>query len=174
MVEYHFRSSEGPPVGPIGVDEFRQRQEAGEVNDETMVWRSGMLNWMSYAALRADEERATVARTTQPPARPAKAAATTVPVRAKGILPCGMCGQEWPESLLTVEDGQQICGNCVNRKKKEMKDGVKVRPSTGKGAWACIILAVVCAGCLYYKVSHYGIGPPMKAKELTEAAKYGR
>src|SRR2546430_7528857 len=41
-----------------GVDEFRQRQEAGEVNDETMVWRSGMLNWMSYAALRADEERA--------------------------------------------------------------------------------------------------------------------
>ncbi len=36
-----------------------------------------------------------------------------------------------------------------------MKDGrPKTSAGNGWGAWSCMILAVVFAGCLYYKVSH--------------------
>ena len=173
MVQYHFKIDDGPDLGPVSAEEFQVRLEAGDIKDETMVWRSGMIEWATYASLRASDQQSALARTTKPARSPVKAAAPAVAPRGDQI-PCGSCGLEWPQNLLTLEDGRQICGNCVNRKKKEMKDGRKVRPIGGGKATACIILAIVCAGCLYYKVSHYGIGPPMKAKELSEPAKYGR
>jgi len=176
MVQYFFRPSEGPSLGPIDAEEFRQRQDAGEINDETMVWRSGMTDWTTFASMRAQEQLAAQPKpaVAAPPPVPKKTVTAAV-APAKGFLACGTCKQDWPESLLTVEDGKKICGNCLNRKRKEMKDGrPKASAASGVGAWACMIIAVICAGCLYYKVSHYGIGPPMKAKEFTEKAKYGR
>jgi hypothetical protein len=142
-----------------------------------MVWRSGMTDWTTCASMRAQEQLATRPKpaVAAPPLPPKKKTVNAAGAPGKGFLACGMCGQDWPESLLTLEDGKKICGNCLNRKRKEMKDGrPKVSAGNGWGAWACMILAIVCAGCLYYKVSHYGIGPPMKAKEFTEKAKYGK
>ncbi len=178
MVQYHFRLSDGPDLGPIGAEEFQRRQEAGEINDETMVWRSGMVDWTTYAKLRAIELRAA-----QPPAKlpppppplPGKAAAKTAAPGVKRI-PCGVCGQEWPESLLTLQEGQHTCGNCQNKKKQEMKEGrSRKTASNGVGAWLLMIMAVVCAGCLAYKVSHYGIRLPKgKVQELTAPSTYGK
>ena len=67
MVQYHFRTKEGPSVGPINTDEFRQHLEAGEITDATMVWRSGLIDWTNYAALRAFEEEMARKRATPPP-----------------------------------------------------------------------------------------------------------
>lgn len=177
MLQYHFRTSEGPALGPIGVDEFQQRLVAGEINDETMVWRSGMVDWTTYSALRALEQPAARAAAVQPPPLPVKKEATRTPVKSvTDFQACGLCGQKWPISLLTKEGGQQICGNCVNHKKQEMKDGrKKAGAGTGMGAWALMILAVVCAGCLAYKVSHYGIRLPKgPVQELTAPSTYGK
>jgi len=175
MVQYYFKPSEGPNLGPIDAEEFRQRQEAGEITDQTMVWRSGMGDWTTCASMRAQEQLAAQPKPPEPPRLPKKTTVKTPAVPAKGFLTCGMCGQDWPETLLTLRDDQKICGNCLNRKIKEDKDGrPKSTAGQGVGAWVCMIIAIVCAGCLYYKVSHYGIGPPMKAKEFTEKAKYGR
>lgn len=176
MVEYHFRTSDGPSLGPISVDEFRQRQEAGEINDETMVWRSGLTDWMTYAALQAVEQRAAEPKPAKAPRQPVKKATEAGSAPRAGFLACGSCGQEWPEALLSPEDGKQICGNCVNRNKQDIKEGRrKAGAGTGMGAWALIILAVVCAGCLWYKVSHYGIRLPKgPVKELSAPATYGK
>lgn len=176
MVLYHFKTSEGPDLGPISLEEFRQRQEAGEINDDTMVWRSGLTDWMTNAALRAADERAAQAVPAKAAPRPARKAASAKVEPRPGFFACGSCKQEWPEGLLSEEGGQKICGNCLNIKKRQAKEGrQKAGAGTGIGAWALIILAVVCAGCLYYKVSHYGVRlPKERTQELSAPSTYGK
>ena len=173
MVQYHFKTNEGPALGPIGADEFQQRLEAGEIKDETMVWRSGMIDWTTYATLRANEQRAAAP---QPPPLPKKAAAAKVAVSGPGRLPCGTCGKEWPESLLLQHEGQPICGTCEDKRKQDIKNGKKKKGAgSGAGALFLMVVAVVCAGCLAYKVSHYGIRLQHdKVKELTAPSTYGK
>src|SRR5215218_9975442 len=102
MVQYYFKVSDGPDLGPMGADEFQQRHQAGEINDETMVWRSGMVDWKTYGALRAAEERAAQPQAAKPPPLPReKPLRAGSPPRA-GFLACGLCTQEWPETLLSL------------------------------------------------------------------------
>jgi hypothetical protein len=163
MVQYHFRTNAGPAFGPIDAADFKQRQEAGEITHNTMVWRSGLLEWTTCAGLHAIEQRAAQSSCTTPPPLPAKT--TAIPARpAVQFIPCSACAQAWPGDLLTVEEGQKICGNCLNRKKQEKKDGKKKNgPGNGLGTWAMMIIAIICAACLAYKVTYYGIKLP-KAK----------
>jgi hypothetical protein len=176
MAQYHFKTAEGPSLGPIEADEFLQRQEAGEINDETMVWRSGMVDWTTYGAMRAAELLAAQPRSKVPPPLPQKKATRPAVAPPSDFVACGSCGQEWPASLLTLEEGQKVCGNCLNRAKQEKKTGQKkAGPGSGIGAWVMMILAIVCAACLAYKVSHYGIRlPKEKVQELTAPSTYGK
>src|SRR5436190_19565441 len=101
MVQYHFRTKEGPSLGPIGADEFQQRLEAGDISDETMVWRSGMLDWTTYADLRAKEERAKLPPPlpgTVPPPLPAKESHHSSARPTVQFIACASCGQDWPEN----------------------------------------------------------------------------
>lgn len=170
MVQYHFRTSDGPSLGPIDADEFRQRQEAGEIDDATMVWRSGMVDWLKYADLRAADERVALP---QPPPLPTppvkkKAKAESKPTVRAGFSACASCHQEWPDTLLAEIDRKRICGNCQNLKKEREKDNRrKAGAGTGLGAWALIIMAIVCTACLIYKVNRYGVRLPKEpVKEL--------
>lgn len=177
MVQFHFRTSDGPSVGPIGSEEFRQRQEAGEIDDATMVWRSGMVDWLTYADLRAFDQRASEPQPPKRPATPAKKIKAEVGTTIKaGFCACASCRQEWPETLLTAVDGKRICGNCQNLQKEQRKDTRrKAGAGTGVGAWALILLAIVCAGCLTYKVNRYGVRLPKEpVKELTAPSTFGR
>jgi hypothetical protein len=176
MVLYHFKTSEGSGLGPIDINEFRQRHEAGEITDETLVWRSGLADWMTYGALRAIEQRAAQPRPTEPPPLPAKVARRTAAPSSADFMPCGVCGQEWPGSLLFLEHGRKICGPCQHGQKENLKKRrLKKGAGNGIGAWALMILAIVCAGCLAYKVSRYGIRLPKgPVQELTAPATYGK
>jgi hypothetical protein len=153
MVQYHFRTNEGPSLGPIDVDEFRQRQEAGEINDDTMVWRSGMADWTNYANLRALEQKAAEPRRAEPPPLPVKAASTAS--RSVQFLPCGTCNQEWPEHLLEMRGSKHMCGNCRRRHAEEVKKAKLQNSasgvSSGWGMWILktMALAAVCGGLLY-------------------------
>lgn len=175
-LQYHFKTNEGPDLGPIGVEEFQQRCEAGEINDDTMVWRSGLTDWMPYSSLRAAEQRAAQTPPAVSRAPSAKKKPVAAPGPRPGFLACGSCAQEWPEGLLFAENGQRICGNCQARQKEALKNGrLKKASSTGGKAWFLIILAIVCTGCLVYKVSHYGIRlPKEKMQELSAPATYGK
>jgi len=162
MVQYHFRTKEGPSLGPIGVDEFRQHLEAGEIEEETMVWRSGMLDWTSYANLRSIEERAARPKSAEPPPLPPdafpKKAAVAPTAPAARILPCGSCGQEWPENLMTPLGAKHICGNCQRQQKDNFKKSqLKNHASGVSGEWGTWLLktvgmAVLCGSLIFTRV----------------------
>jgi hypothetical protein len=154
MVQYHFRTKEGPSLGPIGAEEFRLRLEAGDIDDETMVWRSGMLDWTTYANLRAIEERAA-----QPPPLPSQAP-PPLPVKESHhaaarasvqFIACAACGQDWPENLLNLHGRKHVCGNCVRTQKDTFKKiqhkNAKSEISAGWVAWLVKVLligAIIC------------------------------
>ena len=136
MVQYHFRTKEGPSLGPIGADEFRQRLDAGDIDDETMVWRSGMIEWMTYAALRAREQQSAQARVVPPSRSQVKAAAPAAAPRDSQFLRCSSCGQDWPKGLLTQEGDLQVCGNCQRSRAEAIKSG---RPNRIPGGRAKVV-----------------------------------
>jgi uncharacterized RDD family membrane protein YckC len=47
-----FYAKDGQPAGPVDENEFDRLIAAGEVNNTTLVWRSGLPDWRPYAELR--------------------------------------------------------------------------------------------------------------------------
>jgi hypothetical protein len=162
MVQYHFKTAEGPSLGPIEDGEFKQRLQAGEINDQTMVWRSGMVEWTTFAALRARDEQAAKL----PPPLPGKAVAHQASPAAVKFLACGTCGQDWPESLLSMEGSKPICGNCQRRerdnfKQNQLKNGVgRSNPWVVWLKW--VSFAILLAGMFYLNIT-------LRHKHLEEA-----
>jgi hypothetical protein len=173
MVQYFCQVCNGPNLGPLSTEEFQQRLEAGEIQDETMVWRSGMGDWSTYRALCAAEKGVAPAspQASATPASPRKASPATTAPKPK-FLACSACGQEWPDTLLFAG----ICGICKNRQKAEAGKGKKVAGAgTGLIGWFFIALSIVSIGAMAYRIVHpLPPGPKEKVKELTEPAKYGR
>ena len=179
MAQYFCKVRNGPDLGPLSTDEFQQRLEAGEIQDETMVWRSGMGDWSTYRALCAAEKAVAPAspQASATPASPRKAKAKRRVPRPPGterpkFLACGACGQEWPDTLLFAG----ICGNCKNRQKAEADKGKKAAGAgTGLIGWFFIALAIVSVVAMAYRIVHpLPPAPKEKVKELTEPAKYGK
>ncbi len=143
MVQYYFRNAEGAKIGPVGAEEFQQLRDAGDIEDRTMVWHSGMIDWEPYVAVQARQE---LAKTPQPrphrTAAPATAPAT--PSAAGGPrLACGTCGQDWPEALLSMESGRPMCGNC-QRLKKEKEQSGRMSNAAGVGGWGAWLIKCAC------------------------------
>src|SRR5579871_4529042 len=116
--QYFFKVSNGPDQGPMGLAEFQKRLMAGEIKDDTLVWRSGMGNWITCAALHAADQRKASETSAASPAAASPKKAQTSPATAPGkssFLACSACGAEWSESLLFTHGSQRICGLCVNR-----------------------------------------------------------
>ena len=158
MVQYHFRTKEGPSLGPIGSDEFQQRLEAGDISDETMVWRSGMLDWTTYADLRAKEERAKLPPPlpgSVPPPLPAKESHHAASRPAVQFIACGICGQDWPENLLNPHGNKHICGNCIRKQGDNLKKARLQNKATGVSAeWGkwfvkVLLMALVIGGFMF-------------------------
>jgi hypothetical protein len=174
MAQYFLKGSNGPDVGPMEVEEFQKRLVAGEIQDRTMVWRSGMGDWMTYAALCAAEKCAASAspQASPAPASPRKEASAAAAAPTCKFLACGSCGQEWPESLIFAG----ICGNCQNRQKAEADKGRKVAGAgTSLTAWFFIALSIIGVVGITYRIIHpLPPAPKGKVKEFTEPAKYGR
>ena len=173
MAQYFVKVSNGPDLGPMETDEFQRRVAAGEIQDGTMIWRSGMGDWLTYAALCAADKCAATAspQASATSANPRKASPAAVPPKPK-FLACGSCGEEWPDTLLFAG----ICGNCQNRQKGEADKGKKI-PGAGTSltGWIFIAVSIASAVGLAYRIVHPLPPPPKgKVKEFTEPAKYGR
>ena len=55
MTEWYYRDAQSRKIGPLSTDEFEERVTEGEIHAHTRVWRSGLLDWLTYEALLAHE-----------------------------------------------------------------------------------------------------------------------
>ena len=130
MVHYHFRTAEGPSLGPSGADEFQMHLQAGQITNTTMVWRSGMLEWTTYANLRNVEDGLIGHGPSTPP--PVKKAVGKREVTKVTFSECGLCSQTWPDSLMFAHEDKLICANCERRKKEDPKFGKRKKAPVAK------------------------------------------
>lgn len=151
MIEYHFKTTEGPNIGPIAADDFQKRIAAGEIANDTMVWRSGMIEWFTFAQLRAADENAAKPPVAEPPPLLAVVDAAEAPDPAirPAFRNCSLCEQQWPENLLRQFGLKHVCGICQRTKQEELKKS-KLRThasgvSSGWGSWFIQTAAIAFA-----------------------------
>ncbi|HYR57031.1 MAG TPA: DUF4339 domain-containing protein [Chthoniobacteraceae bacterium] len=145
MTEWYYRDSQSRKIGPLSTEQFEQRVADGAVTPRTRVWRSGLVDWTTYAALLAHEANC-VAAATGPTARAAPestsystlialgASATNRPpsgsciatpvasehgYTAPSFEKCPDCREEIASNLFREMGRRRICGFCVH--KREVK-----------------------------------------------------
>ena len=60
MIEWYYCDAHCQEVGPLSAAEFEVCVAVGEIQPETPVWRSGLVDWTTFAALRADARGASI------------------------------------------------------------------------------------------------------------------
>ena len=100
-------------VGPITESDFRQLVSSGKITQKTLVWTSGMANWVAYGSL--PNTRAT----------PAATAATP------GI--CRECGRLYPLQDMVSYEGSMICAECNPQFFQRVHENTSPQSAGGQG-----------------------------------------
>ena len=140
MTEWYYRDTQSRKIGPLSTDEFEERVTQGEIQAHTRVWRSGLQDWTTYAALLARESHCLASAsgpaastapqsssftthvalgasaTHRPPseignATPASSLQSTT---AAAFELCPGCAEEMPSALFRILGSRRICGSCIH------------------------------------------------------------
>ncbi len=140
MTEWYYRDTQSRKIGPLSTDEFEERVTQGEIQAQTRVWRSGLHDWTTYAALLARESQflATASGPTASTApqsssftthfalgasathRPPSEFGNATPASSLQSTPapafelCPGCEEEMPSALFRILGSRRICGSCVH------------------------------------------------------------
>lgn len=135
-----FYAYEGQRAGPVDDDEFARLVQAGTVGESTLVWHSGMPDWMPYAQARA------VPLAPPPPvsATGESAANPASPVVYGGVsqAQCSQCGRVLPADEVIRLEGFNVCAACKPILLQKMRQGMSpafgafgVLPARFAGFW---------------------------------------
>jgi uncharacterized RDD family membrane protein YckC len=115
----------GRQIGPIDDNAFRQAVGQGSIRAETLVWHSGLANWMPYRTLAAEQ---------LPPApniyqAPSPAYAPFNPGLNPALNPndnrfCAECGNSYPASEMAAFGAAMVCANCKPVYAQKLREGV--------------------------------------------------
>jgi uncharacterized RDD family membrane protein YckC len=111
-----YYSQNNQRIGPVDDAEFRALVAEGKITADTLVWREGMPNWISYS----QRERAT------PSAAVATAGTGMVPPGTVGAAPCVECGRTFPVDEMVSYEGRYICPQCKPIFFQKVKEGALV------------------------------------------------
>jgi hypothetical protein len=139
MTEWYYRDPQSRKVGPLTDDEFEAHVAAGDIRPETRVWRSGLADWTTYAALLAHEAHCLAAasgpaassapesssystlialgasKTNRPPhgAGSATPVATDPGYARSSFEKCPECREEVAAHLFKESGRRRVCGFCL-------------------------------------------------------------
>ena len=122
-----FYAYQGQRTGPVDDDEFARLVGDGTVVDATLVWHSGMPDWMPLAQARAIPlVPSPTAATGDPTANPYS------PVATGGVYQqaqCSQCGRVLPADEVIRLEGFNVCAACKPLLIQKMRQGMS--PSYG-------------------------------------------
>jgi hypothetical protein len=139
MRQWYYRDPQCRKIGPLSDDEFEECVADGEIQPATRVWRSGLADWTTYAALLAHEANCvhggrgptihaapwsrsyttSIACGASVVSYRLRRCSTITPVSTpremppRTFEPCPDCGVEVPSQLFRQVDGRWICGFCL-------------------------------------------------------------
>jgi uncharacterized RDD family membrane protein YckC len=97
-----YYADQGQQVGPVEDAELAQLEQTGKINDETLVWRAGLEDWLPY---REVKPKAAHSLSTPPPA-------PTRPAPISTEVVCTECGNIFPAEE-TIRHGEaRLCARC--------------------------------------------------------------
>jgi GYF domain 2 len=143
MTEWYYRDAQSQKIGPLSTDEFEERVIEGEIQAQTRVWRSGLVEWTTYEELLAQEANCLeyasgpatsaraqsrsrcrlVSRGVSPancsPGESPWISSISIPPSATGAAfeLCLGCHEEMPSQMFRVLGVRRVCGSCVHRAK---------------------------------------------------------
>ncbi|MEA3209324.1 MAG: domain 2 [Chthoniobacter sp.] len=132
IIEWYYRDSKSQKVGPLSSEDFEEKVFAGEIKGTTRVWRSGLQDWTTYAALLGEdsgEESSPVSSAGtelteghSPASFAAEEAAsqtthhesTSAPDAAQEVIfeTCAECHEKMPGYLFATFGKRRVCGVC--------------------------------------------------------------
>ena len=135
-----FYAYEGQRSGPVDDDEFARLVQAGTVGETTLVWHSGMPDWMPLAQARAVPSAPvpTTVATGESTANPSS------PVVYGGVsqAQCSQCGRVLPADEVIRLEGFNVCAACKPLLLQKMRQGMSpaygafgVLPARYAGFW---------------------------------------
>lgn len=132
-----YYAPEGRQVGPFSSEEFGRLIRTGEIRPETMVWRDGFADWVSFGRVSPDD------------------LAELKDLNAPRS--CAGCGLTFPDEDLLEFEKSFVCGSCKEVFLQGLKEGLRppevVEPAGfWIRAWAKasdMILIFIAHGLLY-------------------------
>jgi hypothetical protein len=100
--------------GPVEEAELRRLVQERALDEYTLVWREGMVNWQPYAEALPQSPSVAVA----PPLVQA-----TAPVVSEGVV-CAECGQVFPPDQVIQIANRNICARCKPIATQKLREGV--------------------------------------------------
>lgn len=132
----------GAQAGPVSHAVMMDMLARGEVFSNTLVWRTGLENWVPLGSI--------VAPPAPTPAESAPVSRTLLPAMGSewtgsdpsaqpsvqpsyGTVPCSECGRAFPASEILELRGHRVCAGCKPVVLQKMAEGVA--PMGGDGVW---------------------------------------
>ncbi len=121
----------GQQIGPVGDDALQDLLRTGAIQASTLVWHSGLRNWIPYSQAMPDTGGVVVAA---PPIQPAIA----------GSMYCSQCGRSFPLSDLMMFGQSAICADCKPVFTQRLREtGVAGRQFIYAGFWIRFLAAFI-------------------------------
>ena len=115
-----YYADQGKQAGPVTQEQFDELVHSGKIQLDTLVWREGMSNWMSYRDANAA-------------LHPAMASSTGGTDYAPGQGPeavCAECGNLFATKNMIRHGGVYICANCKPVFMQKLAEGAPINTGT--------------------------------------------
>src|SRR6266487_6299240 len=132
----------GQQAGPVDEAQLEELLRTGKIQDDTLVWREGMVNWQPYSQVKSPASPAA-----PPPPAPAVARSETTREAV-----CVECGKIFNMDDMIRHGGNYVCATCKPIFMQKLSEGVAGSARQAGAASQADLLArdyaVDISGCL--------------------------
>lgn len=113
----------GQRLGPVSQTEFEQLVSSGQIKGETLVWRQGMANWVSYATAMGGQAGSAAA---------SAGGAAASAVGGEDTEVCVVSGKRYPKREMIQYEGRWISAEHRDEFFQRLREGVAI-PGANSG-----------------------------------------